>query len=49
MRVALVSAPYDARAFRTGENLGVKYLAAAVEEQGAEVITMDPVLCGLDE
>ncbi len=49
MRVALVSAPYDTRAFRVGENLGVKYLAAVVEAQGGKVTTIEPALSGLDE
>lgn len=49
MKVALVSAPYDTRAFRVGENLGVKYLAAVVERQGGEVDTFEPALSGLED
>lgn len=49
MRVALVSAPYDTRAYRVGENLGVKYLAAVAERQGIAVDTLEPALSGLVE
>jgi 5-methoxy-6-methylbenzimidazole methyltransferase len=48
MRVALVSAPYDTAAFRIGENLGIKYLAAVLRAANVPVDVYEPALAGLD-
>lgn len=48
MRVALVSAPYDTAAFRIGENLGIKYLAAVLDRAGVPNDVLEPALLGLD-
>lgn len=47
MRVALVSAPCTVGAYKIGENLGLKYLAASLEAAGHEVelfeLGLDPI------
>ena len=47
MRVALVSAPYDTQAYRIGENLGLKYVAAALDADDIPTDVYDPALSGL--
>jgi anaerobic magnesium-protoporphyrin IX monomethyl ester cyclase len=49
MRIALVTAPYDTALFRSGENLGIKYLAAYLEQKGMQVDTFEPALESLSD
>ncbi|MBT0772993.1 cobalamin-dependent protein [Kineosporia sp. J2-2] len=49
MRIALVSPPYDTQLFRIGENLGLRYCAAALGAAGYPVDVLEAALLGIDE
>lgn len=44
MIIALITAPYDRDRYRTGESLGIKYLASALEAVGHEVDVFEMAL-----